>query len=214
MLSFRNNELDVPWGGWKLILPAVSITSSLTLGKWFNLLSLNFLISLEDGKIMSSFRGKINLLKELKVLLLSNSFHLYLLHSNYEETKEQTSVLKVDKCSFFWAKVLLLLVILSLGKSPTCRTGPWVSCVSCGMFFLLRLNIKVTDDNVTVPEVETLLLRIHIEKFRSLEKQRWSRKNFEICESFEIIFILYLFLSYRISKVFEIHFILKYCLFL
>ena len=37
--------------------------------KWFNLLSCNFLISLEDGKIINSFQRKINLLKELKVLL-------------------------------------------------------------------------------------------------------------------------------------------------
>ena len=51
--------------------------------EWFNLQSHNFLISLEDGKIINSFQRKINLLKELKVLLSSNSFHLYLLHINY-----------------------------------------------------------------------------------------------------------------------------------
>lgn len=81
------------------------------------------------------------------------------------------------------------------------------------MFLLLHLNSSVTDYGVKFPEVETLLLRIHIKNFRSLEKQRWSRKDFEICESFDLFLSLYLFLSYHLSKHFDINFTLKYCLF-
>lgn len=66
----------------------------------------------------------------------------------------------------------------------------------CVMFFVPSLGSIVTDHSVRIPEIEMFLLRIHIKKFKSLENKDDLERILKFMKAFEIIFVLYLFLSH------------------
>lgn len=117
-LNFRISDLEVPWG-CKHSSSQLSQSSGFWL--WVNDLIPRTSTSshLRKGDWQVVFKEKLICPRN------SKSFHQHLLYIIYE---------KRNKCLFteltnapFWARVLLLLVNSSLGKSPPQRTGPWAS---------------------------------------------------------------------------------------